>query len=169
MLMNARPLLFAAAVAALVVATGAQAGEKMVLASLGEVQGKVLINQGKGFVAARPGMAVNAGDRVIALDGAAAQIVYQDGCVTNLKEHNLLPIDAKGCATAPLNPNAEVVKLAQAIGAPGPKTDTPPNDKPKPSAVVDDGLPTGLLIAGGVLGLAAMGGGGGDSTPISAR
>ncbi len=162
------PLLLAVALGA---ATGAQAAEKIVLASLGDVNGKVMINQGRGFVAARAGMEVRVGDRVIALEGASAQVVYKDGCVTNLKERNLLPVDAKGCATQPLNPMAESVKLAQAIGAGGPKTDTPPNDKPAPPPpVADSGMSTGLIAGAAVLGLAAMaGGGGGDSTPISAR
>lgn len=158
------PLLLAVALSA---ATGAQAAEKIVLASLGDVSGKVMINQGRGFVAARPGMEVSVGDRVIALEGASAQVLYKDGCVTDLKERNLLPVDAKGCATQPLNPNAEVVKLAQAIGAGGPKTDTPPNDKPKSPPVVESGMSTGALIGFAVLGLAALGSGGGDSTPIS--
>ncbi len=163
------PLLLAMALGTV---TGAQAAEKFVLAALGDVSGKVMINQGRGFVAARPGMEVSVGDRVIALEGASAQVVYKDGCVTNLKERNLLPVDAKGCATQPLNPNAEVVKLAQAIGAGGPKSDAPPNDKPPPPPpVADSGMSTGLIAGAAVLGLAAMGagGGGGDSTPISQR
>ncbi len=155
-------------------ATGAQAAEKIVLASLGEVSGKVMINQGRGFVAARAGMDVSVGDRLIALDGASAQVVYKDGCVTQLKERNLLPVGAKGCATQPLNPSAEVVKLAQAIGAGGPKPDTPPTDKPPPAPapVAKEGMSGGLIAGVAVLGLAAMaggGGGGGDSTPISQR
>ncbi len=160
------PLLLAVALGAV---SGAQAAEKIVLASLGDVNGKVMINQGRGFVAARPGMEVSVGDRVIALEGASAKVVYKDGCVTSLKERNLLPVDAKGCATRPLDPNAEVVKLAQAIGAGGPKTDTPPSDKPLPPPVVESGMSTGAMIGFGVLGLAMMGsaGGGGDSKPIS--
>ena len=162
------PLLLAVALAA---ASGAQAAEKIVLASLGDVNGKVMINQGRGFVAARAGMEVSVGDRVIALEGASAQVVYKDGCVTNLKERNLLPVDAKGCATQPINPMAESVKLAQAIGAGGPKTDTPPRDKPVPPPVEESGMSTGAMIGLGVLGLAVIGGagGGGDSTPISQK
>lgn len=124
-----RPILIAAAIAALVAATGAQAGERMVLASLGDVSGKVMINQGKGYVAARSGMDVREGDRVIALEGAGAQIVYKDGCVTNLKERNLLPVSAGGCANLPLNPDGEAVKLAQAVGAGAGKPDSPRSDK----------------------------------------
>jgi hypothetical protein len=158
---------------ALGAATGAQAAERIVLASLGDVNGKVMINQGRGFVAARAGMDVSVGDRLIALEGASAQVVYKDGCVTQLKERNLLPVDAKGCATQPLNPSVEAVKLAQAIGAGDPKPDTSPTDKPLPAPepVAAAGMPTGLIAGAAVLGLAAMGagGGGGDSTPISQR
>ena len=165
---HTRPLVLAAAVAALLAATGAQAAEQLVLASLGDVQGKVMVNQGKGFVAARPGMEVRAGDRVIALDGAAARIVYNDGCVTNLKERNLLPIEAKGCATQAVNPNAEVVKLAQAIG--GTRSDAPAAAPPPPPSAPVVAATPGWVLPAVLLGAAlAAGGGGGDSTPISAR
>ena len=126
-----RPTLLAAALIALAASTGAVAAEPMVLASLADVSGKVMINQGKGYVAARPGMQVRDGDRVIALEGAAARIVYQDGCVANLKERNLLPVNAGGCAAnRPLNPNAESVKLAQALGASNARADSPRSDRP---------------------------------------
>lgn len=127
---STRPILIAAAIAALVAATAAQAEERMVLASLGDVSGKVMINQGKGYVAARSGMAVREGDRLIALEGAGTQILYQDGCVTSLKERNLLPVSAGGCANQPLNPNGEAVKLAQALGSTNARPDTPRSDKP---------------------------------------
>ncbi len=142
-----RPILIAAAIAALVAATGVQAGERVVLASLGDVSGKVMINQGKGYVAARSGMDVREGDRVIALEGAGAQIVYKDGCVTNLKERNLLPVSAGGCAARPLNPDGEAVKLAQVVGTGGTKPDSPRGDKPAPPPASETPW---LQIAGGV-------------------
>ena len=144
---STRPILIAAAIAALVAATGVQSAERIVLASLGEVSGKVMINQGKGYVAAHSGMAVREGDRVIALEGAGAQIVYQDGCVTNLKERKLLPVSAGGCANRPLNPEGEAMKLAQAVGAGAGKPDTPRSDNPP--AALPAGQNAWLQVAGG--------------------
>ncbi len=166
-----RPPLVAAALAAFVAATGAHAAERIVVASLDDVNGKVLINQGKGFVGARPGMEVRAGDRVITLDGSAARIVYKDGCVTRLTERNLLPIEAKGCSTRTVNPDAEVTRLAQAIGG-GTRTDVPPAPAPAPSVPVEAAGPawaTPVMVAGALLvvGAGGGGGGGGDSKPIS--
>lgn len=97
----------------------ATAAEPMKIAALGDVSGKVLVNQGRGFVSAKPGMEIRTGDRIVALDGASAQVVYGDGCVTDLRENNLLSVDGKGCATKPVNPRSENIKLAQAIGAGG--------------------------------------------------
>ena len=112
--MNAKSKL-TVAVAALGVMGYAVAAEPMKVAALGDVSGKVLVNQGRGFVSAKPGMEIRSGDRIVALDGAAAQVVYGDGCVTDLKENNLLSVDGK-CATQPVAPRSENIKLAQAIG-----------------------------------------------------
>ncbi len=164
---STRPILIAAAIAAFVAATGAQAAERIVLASLGDASGKVMINQGQGYVAARSGMAVHEGDRVIALEGAAAQIVYQDGCVASLKERNLLPVSAGGCANLPLNPDGEAVKLAQAVGASAGKSDSPRSDKPP--AELPANQKAWLQVAGGA-GLIVAAGlfmNGVDEKPIS--
>ncbi len=165
---STRPILIAAAVAALVAATGVQSAERIVLASLGDVSGKVMINQGRGYVAARSGMAVREGDRVIALEGAGAQIVYKDGCVTNLKERNLLPVSAGGCANLALNRDGEAVKLAQALGTSS-RTDTSPRDQAPAALPASDNA--WMTVAGGA-GL-VLGAGlfmkGVDEKPISAR
>ena len=92
------------------------------LASLSSVDGKVLVNQGHGFVAAKPGMVLGDGDRVIALDGSHAAVVYSDGCVSQLKENTLLAMDkALGCkkdAVGTGGADQMPVRYAQAIGAP---------------------------------------------------
>ena len=163
--MTTRSIVLAAALAALGAASAGHATEKIALASLGEVSGKVLINQGKGFVAARPGMELRAGDRVIALDGAAAQVVYKDGCVTRLKERNLLPVDAKGCATPAVNPQAEVAKLAQ--GPAGARTDVPANAPGATPVGAFAGVPAWVVPAGLFVGGALLVRN--DSNPISAR
>ena len=109
----------AAAVLSLFGAGSAVAADKIVLAALGDVQGKVLVNKGKGYVAAKTGMEIAPGDRVIALDNASAKVLYQDGCVTDLHENNVLAVDGNGCATAPNRSRAEPIRLAQALGSGG--------------------------------------------------
>jgi hypothetical protein len=97
---------------------GAQTPAPLQIASLGPVTGKVMINKGKGFVAARQGTALAPGDRVIALNGSAAAIVYPDGCVSELRQNSLLAVDKRTqCSTKPVSTGAtEPVQLAQAIG-----------------------------------------------------
>jgi hypothetical protein len=109
----------AAAIVAMLGTSAAIAGDKLVIAALGDVQGKVLVNKGKGYVTAKPGMEIAPGDRVVALDNASAKIVYPDGCVTNLQENNILAVDGKGCATAPVRSRTEPIRLAAALGNEG--------------------------------------------------
>lgn len=132
------------AIAAMVTALGtAVAAEPVKVAALGDVSGKVMVNQGRGFVAAKPGMEIRAGDRIVTLDGASAKLVYGDGCLADLKENNLLSVDGK-CATKPMSPRSESIKLAQAIGS----------DKGVPRTGVD--VPTAPVGAGaGAGGVAA--------------
>jgi hypothetical protein len=114
-----RSFAFLAAGLALIAASaGAQTAAPLQVASLGAVTGKVMINKGKGFVAARQGTVLAPGDRVIALNGSAAAIVYPDGCVAELRENSLLAVDQRTqCSTKPLATGAaDPVRVAQAIG-----------------------------------------------------
>lgn len=105
------------AVAVCAASTGAIAADPAVaIASLDDISGKILINKGKGFVSAKPGMEVRPGDRVIALDNASARIVYRNGCVTSLRENSLLAMDGSGCDKRPVNSRAQDIRLAAAIG-----------------------------------------------------
>ena len=97
---------------------GAQTNAPLQIASLGPVTGKVMINKGKGFSAARSGAVLAPGDRVIALNGSSAAIVYPNGCVAELRENSLLAVDNRTqCSTKPVSTAAtEPLRLAQAIG-----------------------------------------------------
>ncbi len=172
-MIKTRQIVLAAAIAVAFVGSSF-AEEKIVLASLGDVNGKVLVNQGKGFVTAKDGMEVRTGDRVIALDKASAKVVYSDGCVTDLKENKLLSMDGKGCQKQAVNFGGDNIKLAQAIG--GSVTDTPPGGGDvagTAGAPVAGGL-TGLQMVG--IGLVVVGAGaaiansgGSDSRPVSGQ
>jgi hypothetical protein len=82
---------------ALTFAAGAQA-ETTSVATLSQVTGKVMVNKGKGFVAAKSGMALADNDRLITLDGSSAAVVYGDGCTSQVKANSVLAINkALGC------------------------------------------------------------------------
>ena len=140
--------------------------DQVQLASLSNLDGKVLVNQGRGFVAAKPGMVLNDGDRVIALDGSKAAVVYADGCVTQLKENSLLAMSkAGGCNNEPVRTgggNEQPVRIAQAIGggSPGAPGGVQPSVNPGIDAgigappVVGYGASAALIIGG--VGMATM-------------
>lgn len=161
----------AVALAAIAAAGSASAAEPMKVAALGDVSGKVMVNQGRGFVSAKPGMEIRSGDRIVALDGASAQVVYGDGCVTDLKENNLLSVDGKGCATKPVNPRGENIKLAQAIGgvAQAGGGAAAAGGAAGGGAAASAGLAGFLPLVGGaiVVGAAVNSANDDDSTPIS--
>lgn len=93
--------------------------EPLQLAMLSNVDGKILVNKGKGFISAKSGMALQPGDRVIALDGANAAVVYPDGCVTKLDENSLLALDKSAtCSTAAVKTGGaqQPLRYAQAMG-----------------------------------------------------
>ncbi len=116
--MNKSILVAGTALLAALSAAGLQA-EPMQLAALSNVEGKVLVHKGKGFATAKPGTQLVEGDRVIALDGAKAAVVYKDGCVTQLKENSLLALDkAAGCGKEAVKTGgSQPLRYAQAIGA----------------------------------------------------
>jgi hypothetical protein len=100
-------------------ATGITQASSIKLASLAQVNGKVLVDKGKGFVTARSGMALGAKDRVITLNDSSAAVVYSDGCMDNLKSNSLLILDKTlGCnKQARSSQTDKPLRYAQAIGA----------------------------------------------------
>ena len=129
-------------------ATGVQAAEPVRLASLADVNGNVLVNKGKGYVSARSGTVLDSGAPVIALDGSKAAVVFSDGCVIQLKENNLLPLDQEaGCSKKPVATGAtQPLRYAQAIGS----TTTDAGGGGAGGAAGNYAFRNGLLIAGGV-------------------
>ena len=73
----------------LLLATGASAQS---VAVIDQIEGAVTINQGEQFVAAIPGQAVNANDRVMASDGASAVVRFTDGCDLYIEQNTLVTI-----------------------------------------------------------------------------
>jgi len=70
---------------------GAQA-QQGPIASLAQLEGKVLVNQGEKTVPAQAGMPLHSNDRVLTLDGSTVLVVYEDGCGLPLEENSQLTL-----------------------------------------------------------------------------
>lgn len=132
--------------------TAVFAQQPVQLASLASVDGKILVNKGKGFMAAKPGTALVEGDRVIALEGARAAVVFPDGCVTQIKENSLLALEkGAGCSTEAVRTGgAQPLRYAQAIGGGSDGRPQPPPPGPPPPPF--DPTRGFVLLGGGILG-----------------
>lgn len=64
------------------------------VATMGGISGDVKINQGSQFVQAQPGQAVNAGDRIMVMEGGSASITFSDGCQLDISGGVLVTVPA---------------------------------------------------------------------------
>ena len=64
------------------------------VATLGDIGGSVKINQGVEFVDAQPGQPVNAGDRILVMEGGSASITFNDGCKLQISGGSLVTVPA---------------------------------------------------------------------------
>ena len=76
-------------------------GEPAQVATIKKAEGTVMVDHGKGFVTSKVNAPLNEGDRVITLGGSGAEIVFNDGCRTQLKANNMIVIAFNpGCKAA---------------------------------------------------------------------
>jgi hypothetical protein len=95
------------------------ADEPAQVATLNKAKGTVMVDQGKGFFSSKAPAKLNEGDRVITLDGSDAEIVFNDGCKTELKANNMIVIALNpGCKAA-------IVAVNGAAGAGATAASTP--------------------------------------------
>jgi hypothetical protein len=88
--MNKR--LLALSCAACIVSSGVQA------ATLGAIQGNVLVNRGGGYETVSGSTNLRPGDTVMAQAGGSAQIVYPDGCVVPVEVGGVVSVgEASPC------------------------------------------------------------------------
>lgn len=88
------------------------------VATLVQQEGTVLVNQGEEFVTAIPDQALKAGDRVMLMEGATAELSFTDGCALPLVAGSLLEIPAVSpCAGGVANVQKLGPTVAQAPGA----------------------------------------------------
>lgn len=65
---------------------------------LHEVQGRVMVNQGKSYIAGHSGMRLKLGTRVLTMDGASAVVKHTDGCLTRIEPNSLFTLrEPSGC------------------------------------------------------------------------
>lgn len=91
--------LFAAAVASLLYSASALAQAPEPVATLTEIHGRVLVNQGDEFVPATKNMPLRPGDRVMAQNDSEATITFKDECRSEVDENKIYTVpDRSTCA-----------------------------------------------------------------------
>lgn len=106
----------ATAIAATLLATSALASEPV--ATLSAQEGTVLVNQGEEFATAAEGQALQAGDRVMLMEGASATLTFTDGCALPLEAGSLVEVPAVStCAGAVAKVQKIGPTYAQAVGS----------------------------------------------------
>lgn len=87
-------------------------------ASLSAQEGTVLVNQGEQFITATEAQVLNAGDRVMVMEGGAAEITFTDGCVLPLAAGSMVEVPALStCAGNVANVQNIGPSYAQAVGS----------------------------------------------------
>lgn len=87
-------------------------------ATLLGIEGTVLVNTGERFVNTRQDTVLAAGDRVLLMNEASAQLSFADGCDVELQAESMVTIgEASPCAGQDLEVNRIGPMTAQAVGA----------------------------------------------------
>jgi hypothetical protein len=78
------------------------------VATMGAIAGDVKINQGTQFVEAQPGQPVNAGDRIMVMEGGSTSITYSDGCVLQISSGSLVTVPATSTCKGGVAQNQQI-------------------------------------------------------------
>ncbi|KFN48864.1 hypothetical protein [Arenimonas composti] len=90
------------------------------LASIDGIEGTVLVKAGDEFVTATDAQALQAGDQVMLMEGASAQITFNDGCVLEAQPGSMIVVPEQStCAGAQLAMQPVGAQFAQAVGEGG--------------------------------------------------
>jgi len=158
------------------------------VASLTDVQGKVLVNQGRDFVPAQSGLQLKAGDRVLVLGDGAAKVVFPrpgksaEGqaadakyCAVSMKANSLYTVDgfaqcAKGTVAMKSfvqQAQAAAAGAAGAAGAGAAGAGAAVGGLAGIGAVGAGAIGIGAVTVGAAAATAGGGGGGGSNQQIS--
>ena len=110
------------------------------VATVAKVIGSVQVNQGERFVPLRAGMALKAGDRVMALSKGSATLRFSEGCDVNVAPETMLVVP-KACGAA-VAVQSTAPSGSGAVGSTG-------------AAAGQTASPT-LILASGVVGMGAL-------------
>jgi hypothetical protein len=100
------------------------------IASVAQVEGSVLVNQGREYVLVHPGIQLRAGHRIMTLEKAGVSVVYKDGCVQRLNENAVMTLKSAGeCSAKTAQVRSVGPHYAEAIGAGPIGTDAGPIGK----------------------------------------
>lgn len=154
---------------------GTNAHSAEFIARLTQIEGSVLVNQGKNYDSAQTGMQLKRDDRVLVRADGSARVVYQNGCVLRLGPNSLLILEGEDQCT-----KGAVVYQAGGTSQPAGTTGTAGSTSlgapetaatestiagiPATTAVIAAGV---IAIGAGVAAAASGGGGGGPQVPIS--
>ncbi|MEP5568710.1 MAG: hypothetical protein ABJN62_12795 [Halioglobus sp.] len=68
---------------------------------LTSMQAPVMVNQGEAYIDAQDSMMLNAGDRLMVMQGGSAQIQFANGCVQSIRANEIVTVGtADSCMTA---------------------------------------------------------------------
>lgn len=84
---------------------------------LHEVQGRVMVNQGKSYIAGHSGMQLKSGARVLAMDGASAVVKQADGCLTRIEPNSLFTLKEPSVCVGRMDVASKVIRAAVVAGA----------------------------------------------------
>jgi hypothetical protein len=102
------------ALASLLAVGSASAAE---LATLSEIEGTALVNQGEEFVTATEAQVLLPGDQVMVMEGGKARIQFADGCVFPIESGSLVVVPEQStCAGAVAKTQRVGAQYAQAVG-----------------------------------------------------
>jgi hypothetical protein len=90
---------FLAAAATLLISASAFAQAPEPVATLSEIHGRVMVNQGDEFVPATKNMALRPGDRIMVPDDGEATLTFKDDCRSEVDENKIYTVpDRSTCA-----------------------------------------------------------------------
>ena len=79
-----------------------------VVASIGQVSGSALVNQGQTYEPVVAGASLHEGSRLMTMEGGSITVQFQDGCTKELTENQVMTVGAAdSCSTASLTTQGE--------------------------------------------------------------
>jgi len=84
------------AVAALMMVSGVALAAD---ATLGNIEGSVLVNAGQDYQAATSGMGLEDGNRVMVMENSTAVVRYENGCEQTIEGSVIYTVDGEACKT----------------------------------------------------------------------